>query len=113
MWLKTRRNRKSLAPSLHPGCLVIEDDGQQLTAEDIQHLGQRLWRKTAQQHGDGLGLALTANLLKQYGYEFSFQCPTGPMGFALKSSVAGLSVTCKLRNIQPYGCWKIPGQILL
>ena len=72
MWLKTRRNRKSLAPSLHPGCLVIEDDGQQLTAGDIQHLGQRFWRKSAQQHGHGLGLALTANLLKQYGYQLSF-----------------------------------------
>ena len=72
MWLKTRRNRKSLAPSLPPGCLVIEDDGQQLTTEDIQHLGQRFWRKSAQQHGHGLGLALTANLLKQYGYLLSF-----------------------------------------
>lgn len=72
MWLKTRRNRKSLAPSLHPGCLVIEDDGQQLTAQDIQHLGQRLWRKSAQQHGHGLGLALTANLLKQHGYLLFF-----------------------------------------
>ena len=52
--------------------LVIEDDGQQLTAKDIQHLGQRFWRKSAQQHGHGLGLALTANLLKQYGYQLSF-----------------------------------------
>ena len=52
--------------------LVIEDDGQQLTAKDIQHLGQRFWRKSAQQHGHGLGLALTVNLLKQYGYLLSF-----------------------------------------
>lgn len=72
MWLKTRRNRKSLAPSLHPGWLVIKDNEQQLTAEDIQHLGQRFWRKSAQQHGHGLGLTLTANLLKQYGYLLYF-----------------------------------------
>lgn len=113
MGLKTRRNRKSLAPSLHPGCLVIKDNEQQLTAEDIQHLGQRFWRKSAPQHGHGLGLTLTANLLKQYGYICSLLMPDGPMGFALKSSAACLSVTCKLRNIQPYGCWKILGQILL
>ncbi len=72
MGLKTRRNRKSLALSLHPGCLVIKDNEQQLTAEDIQHLGQRFWRKSAPQHGHGLGLTLTANLLKQYGYLLSF-----------------------------------------
>ena len=52
--------------------LVIEDDGQQLTAKDIQHLGQRFWRRSAQQHGHGLGLAWTVNLLKQYGDLLSF-----------------------------------------
>lgn len=58
--------------SMQSDYLVIEDNGQQLTAEDIQHLGQRFWRKSAQQPSHGLGLALTANLLKQYSYQLSF-----------------------------------------
>ncbi len=69
--------------SLQSDGLVIEDDGQQLTAEDIQYLGQRFWRKSAQQHGHGLGLALTANLLKQYGYQLSFNARQ-PYGLRIK-----------------------------
>ena len=83
MWLKTRRNRKSLAPSLHPGCLVIKDNEQQLTAEDIQHLGQRFWRKSAQQHGHGLGLALVKSLLGNYQYHLGFQ-QRQPVGLTIK-----------------------------
>ena len=76
--------------SMHSGCLVIEDNGQQLTAEDIQHLGQRFWRKSAQQHGHGLGLALTANLLKQYGYQLSFNArrPYGGLSIEIKYGVS-------------------------
>ena len=59
--------------SMQSGCLVIEDDGQQLTAQDIQHLGQRFWRKSAQQHGHGLGLALVKSLLGNYPYHLGFQ----------------------------------------
>ncbi|MFW6590120.1 sensor histidine kinase [Acinetobacter baumannii] len=59
--------------SMQSGCLVIEDDGQQLTAQDIQHLGQRFWRKWAQQHGHGLGLALVKSLLGNYQYHLGFQ----------------------------------------
>jgi len=59
--------------SMQSGCLVIEDDGQQLTAENIQHLGQRFWRKSAQQHGHGLGLALVKSLLGNYQYHLGFQ----------------------------------------
>ncbi|OUY10140.1 two-component sensor histidine kinase [Acinetobacter indicus] len=59
--------------SMQSGCLVIEDDGQQLTAQDIQHLGQRFWRKSAQQHGHGLGLALVKSLLGNYQYHLGFQ----------------------------------------
>jgi len=59
--------------SMQSGCLVIEDDGQQLTAQDIQHLGQRFWRKSAQQHGLGLGLALVKSLLGNYQYHLGFQ----------------------------------------
>jgi signal transduction histidine kinase len=69
--------------SMQSDGLVIEDDGQQLTTEDIQHLGQRFWRKSAQQHGHGLGLALTANLLKQYGYQLSFNARQ-PYGLRIK-----------------------------
>ena len=83
MGLKTRRNRKSLAPSLHPGCLVIKDNEQQLTAEDIQHLGQRFWRKSAQQHGHGLGLALVKSLLGNYQYHLGFQ-QRQPVGLTIK-----------------------------
>ena len=59
--------------SMQSGCLMIEDDGQQLTAQDIQHLGQRFWRKSAQQHGHGLGLALIKSLLGNYQYHLGFQ----------------------------------------
>lgn len=61
-----------------------------LTPEDIQHLGQRFWRKSAQQHGHGLGLPLTANLLKQYGYQLSFNArrPYGGLSIEIKYSVS-------------------------
>ena len=76
--------------SMQSGCLVIEDNGQLLTAEDIQHLGQRFWRISAQQHGHGLGLALTANLLKQYGYQLSFNArrPYGGLSIEIKYGVS-------------------------
>ena len=69
--------------SMQSDGLVIEDDGQQLTAEDIQHLGQRFWRKSAQQHGHGLGLALVKSLLGNYQYHLGFQ-QRQPVGLTIK-----------------------------
>ncbi|OIJ37198.1 ATP-binding protein [Acinetobacter sp. LCT-H3] len=69
--------------SMQTDGLVIEDDGQQLTAEDIQHLGQRFWRKSAQQHGHGLGLALVKSLLGNYQYHLGFQ-QRQPVGLTIK-----------------------------
>jgi len=69
--------------SMQSGSLVIEDDGQQLTAENIQHLGQRFWRKSAQQHGHGLGLALIKSLLGNYQYHIGFQ-QRQPAGLTIK-----------------------------
>ncbi|WOE31544.1 MULTISPECIES: ATP-binding protein [unclassified Acinetobacter] len=59
--------------------LMISDNGQQLTAEELHYLSQRFWRKSAQQQGHGLGLALIKTLVEKYHYQliFSLQHPHG------------------------------------
>ena len=58
---------------------IIQDNGTHLNAEDIQYLGQRFWRKSAQQKGHGLGLSLVKMILSKYGYALIFEHhqPTG------------------------------------
>ncbi|WP_374667544.1 sensor histidine kinase [Acinetobacter sp.] len=53
--------------------LVIADHGSTLSADDIQFLGQRFWRKSAQQKGYGLGLSLVKMMLSKYGFDLSFE----------------------------------------
>ena len=57
----------------------IQDNGTHLNAEDIPYLGQRFWRKSAQQKGHGLGLSLVKMMLQQYAYAVQFEpnLPTG------------------------------------
>ena len=62
---------------------IVEDDGSPLSAEDLEHLGQRFWRKSAQQHGHGLGLALVRSMLTQYGYYLIFSSCV-PQGLNVK-----------------------------
>lgn len=52
--------------------LIIHDDGQSLKIEDMQYLGQRFWRKSAQQNGHGLDLYLMKMVLNKYGYQIQF-----------------------------------------
>ena len=59
--------------------LIIADDGKTLSTEDIQFLGQRFWRKSAQQKGHGLGLSLVKIMLSKYSCALSFKAnaPSG------------------------------------
>lgn len=52
--------------------LIIQDDGSTLSSNDIESLGQRFWRKSAQQQGHGLGLSLVKMILSKYGYTIKF-----------------------------------------
>ena len=65
--------------AMHDNILIIQDNGTTLNKDDIQYLGQRFWRKSAQQKGHGLGLSLVKMMLGQYGYELRCEQnqPTG------------------------------------
>ena len=65
--------------AMHDNILIIQDNGTTLSKDDIQYLGQRFWRKSAQQKGHGLGLSLVKMMLGQYGYELRCEQnqPTG------------------------------------
>lgn len=58
--------------SMHNHVLTIKDNGTRLEPHEIKYLGQRFWRKSAQQKGHGLGLALVQMILKKYGYQLHF-----------------------------------------
>ena len=59
--------------------LIILDNGIALQPEDFAYLGQRFWRKSSEQIGHGLGLALVQALCKQYHYQivFALNPPSG------------------------------------
>ena len=59
--------------------LIIQDNGTTLHADDIQYLGQRFWRKSAQQKGHGLGLSLVKMIVSTYAYTLKYEQhqPTG------------------------------------
>lgn len=67
--------------------LIIHDDGQNLKIEDMQYLGQRFWRKSAQQNGHGLGLSLVKTVLNKYGYQIQFTAAQ-PQGLSIHISLA-------------------------
>lgn len=52
--------------------LFIQDNGITLSEHELNHLGQRFWRKSAQQPGHGLGLSLVKTILSKYNYDVKF-----------------------------------------
>ena len=65
--------------AMQDSMLIIQDNGDRLNQEDIQYLGQRFWRKSAQQKGHGLGLSLLKMILHKYHYamQFEMRSPSG------------------------------------
>ncbi len=59
--------------------LIVSDHGKGLSNAELDLLTQRFWRKSAQNDGHGLGLALVSQLLEKYGYRirFSHHLPSG------------------------------------
>lgn len=70
-------NADQIYISMQANTLMIQDNGKVLDPEDVTWLGQRFWRKSSQQSGHGLGLALIQALLKQYQLHFKFNPPHG------------------------------------
>ena len=72
-------NADVIEVSMQENTFCIQDNGTHLNAEDIPYLGQRFWRKSAQQKGHGLGLSLVKMMLQQYAYAVQFEpnLPTG------------------------------------
>ncbi|USA54325.1 HAMP domain-containing histidine kinase [Acinetobacter sp. C32I] len=70
-------------PSIHiymeQDDLIVSDHGKGLSDAELNLLTQRFWRKSAQNDGHGLGLALVSQLLEKYGYRirFSHHLPSG------------------------------------
>ncbi|MCH7339950.1 ATP-binding protein [Acinetobacter higginsii] len=70
-------------PSIHiymeQDNLMVSDHGKGLSDAELNLLTQRFWRKSAQNDGHGLGLALVSQLLEKYGYRirFSHHLPSG------------------------------------
>lgn len=72
-------NADVIEVSMQENTFCIQDNGTHLNAEYIPYLGQRFWRKSAQQKGHGLGLSLVKMMLQQYAYAVQFEpnLPTG------------------------------------
>ncbi|APR71595.1 MULTISPECIES: ATP-binding protein [Acinetobacter] len=70
------------------GYLMVVDTGDGLTDAELALLTQRFWRKSSQNAGHGLGLALVKLLLEQHGFsiQFSHHSPRG-----LKVSITSIS----------------------
>ena len=65
--------------------LIIADFGVGLSLEELQLAKKRFWRKSAQNHGYGLGLALADSLLERNGYQLHLEA-NQPQG--LKAVIA-------------------------
>lgn len=72
-------NATHIQISMQGADLCIQDNGLNLNKADIAYLGQRFWRKSAQQKGHGLGLSLVKMILNKYGYalRFTAHSPSG------------------------------------
>ena len=65
--------------------LVIQDNGKTLSEHELKLLGQRFWRKSAEQPGHGLGLSLVKTILSKYDYDIKFY-GTYPQGLTVEIS---------------------------
>ena len=74
-----------ISVSMQDKALFIQDNGNTLSEHEVEHLGQRFWRKSAQQSGHGLGLSLVKMILSKYGYSLEFQV-TQPQGLTVTLS---------------------------
>ncbi len=74
-----------ISVSMQDKALFIRDNGNTLSEHEVKHLGQRFWRKSAQQSGHGLGLSLVKMILSKYGYSLEFQV-TQPQGLTVTLS---------------------------
>ncbi|EXB26590.1 his Kinase A domain protein [Acinetobacter baumannii 1419130] len=76
---------QSISIKMQDHSLFIEDNGQTLSDYELKHLGQRFWRKSAEQQGHGLGLSLVKTILKKYDYDIEFY-GTSPRGLTVEIS---------------------------
>ena len=65
--------------------LFIQDNGKTLSEHELKLLGQRFWRKSAEQPGHGLGLSLVKTILSKYDYDIKFY-GTYPQGLTVEIS---------------------------
>ena len=65
--------------------LFIQDNGKTLSEHELKHLGQRFWRRSAEQPGHGLGLSLVKTILSKYDYDIKFY-GTYPQGLTVEIS---------------------------
>ncbi|WP_104471323.1 ATP-binding protein [Acinetobacter indicus] len=68
---------------MHDQQLLVQDDGQGLTAAELTQMTRRFWRKSAQQQGHGLGLALVKALLQHHHYQMDLSL-NPPQGLSIR-----------------------------
>ncbi|MFL6612566.1 quorum sensing histidine kinase QseC [Pantoea agglomerans] len=63
---------------LQANSLSVEDNGEGLSAADLQRLGERFWRPPGQEKsGSGLGLSIVRNIAQLHGMQVSFSQRSG------------------------------------
>ncbi|WP_286429600.1 sensor histidine kinase [Acinetobacter towneri] len=72
-----------IAIAMHDQQLLVQDDGQGLTAAELTQMTRRFWRKSAQQQGHGLGLALVKALLQHHHYQMDLSL-NPPQGLSIR-----------------------------
>ncbi len=78
------RRRVRLSGSASPPRLVVEDDGEGIPPEQAQRILQRGVRADQRHPGEGIGLAMVAEILAQYGGEIAIDAsPLGGARFTL------------------------------
>lgn len=88
-------NATLISITMHEQILTIQDDGNTLDPQALNFLGQRFWRKSAQQAGHGLGLSLVKIILNKYDYDISFTA-VKPQG--LKIQLIKNPIGCTTNN---------------
>ncbi len=78
------RSRVRLSGSASPPRLVVEDDGEGIPPDQAQRILQRGGRADRRHPGEGIGLAVVAEILAQYGGEIAIDAsPLGGARFTL------------------------------